>query len=87
MQKVTIYTTQYCPYCVRAKYLLDNKGVEYHEIKVDSKPKLRQEMMAKSGRHTVPQIWIGHFHVGGCDELWSLERAGKLDPLLEEGAE
>ena len=79
---IVIYTTRYCPYCIRAKQLLASKSVPYQEIAVDHEPALRQEMMRKSGRHTVPQIWIGETHVGGCDDLYLLERQGKLDPLL-----
>lgn len=82
MAVVTLYTTRYCPYCIRAKALLDHKGVAYTDISVDNNPALRQEMMAKSGRHTVPQIWIGERHVGGCDDLMALERKGDLDGLL-----
>lgn len=85
MSAVTIYTTRFCPYCVRAKQLLDHKGADYLEIAVDSDPELRQEMMAKSGRRTVPQIWIGQQHVGGCDDLFMLERAGELNGLLAAG--
>lgn len=79
---VLIYTTRFCPFCVRAKQLLDAKQAEYVEIAVDSDMELRNEMMAKSGRRTVPQIWIGERHVGGCDELFALERQGELDILL-----
>lgn len=79
---VVIYTTAWCPYCIRAKRLLDSKLVPYNEIKVDNDPVLRREMTQLSGRHTVPQIWIGERHVGGCDELYSLERSAQLDPLL-----
>ena len=82
MSEVTLYTTRFCPFCVRAKALLDHKSVAYTEISVDGNPELRQEMMAKSGRHTVPQIWIGETHVGGCDELMALERRGALDEML-----
>ncbi|MBU3068403.1 glutaredoxin 3 [Aestuariicella sp. G3-2] len=82
MAAVTLYTTRYCPFCVRAKALLDHKAVTYTDISVDNNPELRQEMMAKSGRHTVPQIWIGEHHVGGCDELMALERSGDLDAML-----
>jgi glutaredoxin 3 len=80
---VTLYTTRFCPYCVRAKSLLDGKDVAYRDIAVDSDPQLRQEMMERSGRHTVPQIWVGDTHVGGFDDLWALERQGSLDELLE----
>lgn len=80
---VTLYTTRYCPYCMRAKSLLDDKGVEYRDIPVDHDPQLREEMEARSGRHTVPQIWIGEQHIGGCDDLYLLERQGRLDELLD----
>ena len=83
MSKVVIYTTAWCPFCIRAKSLLDRKGVSYEEIPVDGKPALRSEMASKAGRTSVPQIWIGDEHVGGCDELHSLERAGRLDALLQ----
>ncbi|MCB1841618.1 MAG: glutaredoxin 3 [Halioglobus sp.] len=79
---VTLYTTRYCPYCVRAKQLLDAKGVSYREIGVDAEPQRRREMMERSGQRTVPQIWIGERHVGGCDDLYDLERRGQLDALL-----
>ncbi len=83
MNNVVLYTTRFCPYCVRAKALLKKKGVEFKDIPVDGDPALRREMMAKSGSHTVPQIWVGDQHVGGCDELYALDRSGKLDSLLE----
>ena len=83
MPKVVIYTTAWCPYCIRAKNLLEHKGVDYEESPVDGKPALRSEMAAKAGRTSVPQIWIGDAHVGGCDELHALERAGRLDALLQ----
>ena len=82
MQSVVIYSSDYCPYCVRAKQLLSRKGVDYTEIKVDGQPAVRAEMTRKAGRTSVPQIWIGDTHVGGCDDLHALERAGKLDALL-----
>lgn len=83
MQPVTLYTTPICPFCVAAKRLLDSKGVEYINLDVMAHPELRAEMMQRAnGRHTVPQIFIGETHVGGCDELHQMERAGKLDPLL-----
>jgi glutaredoxin 3 len=85
MQSVTLYTTPICPFCVAAKRLLDSKGVEYTDIDVMAEPDRRAEMMQRAnGRHTVPQIFVGETHVGGCDELHQLERAGKLDPLLAE---
>ena len=79
---VTLYTTRFCPYCIRARNLLDNKGVSYLDIAVDNDSRLRREMMTLSGRDTVPQIWIGEQHIGGCDELLSLERQGQLDEIL-----
>ncbi|WP_439104676.1 glutaredoxin 3 [Celeribacter marinus] len=83
MQPVTLYTTPICPFCIAAKRLLDAKGVNYTDIDVMRDPSRRAEMMQKAhGRHTVPQIFIGEEHVGGCDELHALERAGKLDALL-----
>jgi len=82
MNGVTIYTTRTCPYGISAKRLLDRKGVAYNEIPVDGNFALRAEMEQRSGRYTVPQIWIGEQHVGGCDDLHALERAGQLDGLL-----
>ncbi len=83
MQPVTIYTTRFCPFCLRAKYLLDDKGVAYEEIAVDFSPEKRQQMtQLAGGRRTVPQIWIGDQHIGGCNELYDLERQQKLDALL-----
>ncbi|MDY6799540.1 MAG: glutaredoxin 3 [Pseudomonadota bacterium] len=82
MADVTIYTTRFCPYCVRAKRLLDSKQVSYHEIPVDSDNEQRQIMMERSQGHTVPQIFINEEHVGGCDELYALEAAGQLDQRL-----
>lgn len=80
---VTLYTTRFCPYCVRAKSLLDHKGVTYTEIAVDSDPELRREMVNLSGRTSVPQIWIGEHHIGGCDEMMLLERQGRLDEFVK----
>jgi len=77
-----IYTTRFCPFCVRAKQLFDEKNISYKEIAVDNDPSLRQEMMKKSKRHTVPQIWIKDKHIGGCDELYALQRSGQLNALL-----
>jgi glutaredoxin 3 len=86
MQKVTMYTTPICPYCVRAKRLLAQKQVKYEEIDVSRDPQLRVSMVQKAGgMMTVPQIFIGETHVGGSDELHALERAGKLDALLNGG--
>ena len=85
MTSVEIYTQQYCPYCHWAKELLTRKGVEFREIDVTADRQMRQEMVARAnGGTTVPQIFIGATHVGGCDELYALEEAGKLDPLLAE---
>ena len=83
MSKIKIYTTPICPYCVRAKSLLKKKGAEFEEIDVFMDSGARQEMEEKSnGRRTVPQIFIGEQHVGGCDDLFALDSAGELDPLL-----
>ena len=83
MPPITIYTSAYCPYCASAKRLLKSKGAAFHEIDVDGRPDVRAAMTAKAGgRYTVPQIWIGDRHVGGCDDLYALDDAGKLDPLL-----
>ena len=79
---VVIYASRFCPYCIRAKQLLEKKGVAFEEINVDGHPELRAEMTARSGRTSVPQIWIGAVHVGGCDDLQALERKGELDTLL-----
>lgn len=84
MRPVTIYTTQFCGFCHAAKRLLAQKGAAFEEIDVGRNPGLRQEMMARAnGRHTVPQIFVGETHVGGCDDLYALERSRKLDALLE----
>ena len=83
MSKVTIYTTSLCPYCHMAKELLRAKCVAYDEVDVTGKAEKRAEMRVKAGgRNTVPQIWVGDHHVGGCDDLMCLDRAGKLDMLL-----
>jgi glutaredoxin 3 len=82
--KVLMYTTAACPFCQSAERLLADKGVpDVEKIRVDLQPARRAEMTQKSGRRTVPQIWIGERHVGGCDDLYALEREGKLDPLLK----
>ena len=83
MAKVLMYLTASCPYCQSADRLLREKGVAVERIRVDLEPARRAEMVQKSGRRTVPQIWIDELHVGGCDDLYALERAGQLDPLLE----
>ena len=83
MPKVTIYTTRFCPYCIAAKRLLTSKKIAFDEIAVDGRSDLREEMTERAGgAYTVPQIWIGDVHVGGCDELYELENAGRLDPLF-----
>lgn len=82
MAEVTIYSSNYCPYCIRAKQLLKAKNVSFDEICVDGANDLRREMTQKSGRTSVPQIWINTQHVGGCDDLFALEQQGKLDSLL-----
>jgi glutaredoxin 3 len=82
--KVVMYLTAACPFCQSAERLLAEKGVrELEKIRVDLEPARRAEMREKSGRHTVPQIWIGARHIGGCDDLYALDRKGELDPLLK----
>jgi glutaredoxin 3 len=83
MTRVVMYCTAACPFCQSAERLLRQKGVDIDKIRVDLEPARRGEMTQKSGRRTVPQIWIGERHVGGCDDLYALERAGELDPLLK----
>lgn len=84
---VIMYTTAVCPYCIRAKQLLKARGVEHiEEVRVDLDPVRREEMMEKTGRRTVPQIYVGDTHVGGCDDLVALDAAGKLRPLLDGAA-
>lgn len=83
MKPIEIYTSPLCGFCHAAKRLLDKKGASYSEINLSEEPDRRSEMMDRAhGRHTVPQIFVGETHVGGCDELYEFERAGKLDPLL-----
>lgn len=82
MVDVVVYSSEWCPFCVRARKLLDSKGVRYTLIDVDKEPKKRAEMAQKAGRTSVPQIWINQEHVGGCDDLFALEKAGKLDSKL-----
>ncbi|MBK8759502.1 MAG: glutaredoxin 3 [Sulfuritalea sp.] len=83
MPKVLMYSTAVCPYCVRAEQLLTRKGVtEIEKVRVDLDPGRREEMMERTGRRSVPQIFIGDTHVGGCDDLYELDHQGKLDPLL-----
>ncbi len=84
MPAVKMYTTAVCPYCVRAKQILKAKGVEQiEEVRVDTSPELREHMMQITGRRTVPQIFIGDTHVGGCDDLIALDAKGGLVPLLQ----
>ncbi|HZO01199.1 MAG TPA: glutaredoxin 3 [Burkholderiales bacterium] len=83
MAKVLMYATAACPFCQSAERLLLAKGAEIEKVRVDLEPARRAEMKHKSGRYTVPQIWIGERHIGGCDDLYALERQGKLDPLLK----
>lgn len=87
MAKVEIYSSMFCPYCHRAKRLLEAKGVTYEEIDVDAQPQRRREMVERAnGSRTVPQIFIDGRHVGGCDDIHALDRKGELDPLLQLGA-
>ena len=83
MAKVLMYLTASCPFCQSADRLLQQKGTAVEKIRVDLEPARRAEMIQRSGRRTVPQIWINGLHVGGCDDLYALERAGELDPLLK----
>jgi len=81
--KVKMYTTRFCPYCVRARSLLASKNVDFIDVAVDSEPDLRREMVDLSGRYTVPQIWIGSKHIGGYDDIAMLDRQGQLDQMLK----
>jgi glutaredoxin 3 len=84
MNAVRMYTTQVCPYCIRAKALLKQRGVDaIDEVRIDLDPVQREQMIALTGRRTVPQIFIGSTHVGGCDDLVALDRSGGLQPLLQ----
>ena len=83
MARVLMYATAACPFCQSAERLLAAKGAQVDKIRVDLQPELRAEMTKKSGRRTVPQIWIGERHIGGCDDLYDLDRQGGLDPLLK----
>lgn len=83
MPTIVIYTGRLCPYCTMAKRLFDRKGVAYTEIDVDSEPNLRQQLMERTKRRTVPQIYIGDLHVGGFDDLHALDMKKELDPLLQ----
>jgi glutaredoxin 3 len=80
---VTVYIADWCPYCQRAKQLLMQKNVAFTEINVDDESKFREEMISRSGRRTVPQIFIGDKHIGGCDDLFALDRNGELDRLIQ----
>ncbi len=85
MAHVVMYSTGICPYCVRAEQLLKRKGVlDIEKIRIDLAPEKRDEMLERTGRRTVPQIFIGGTYVGGCDDLYELDRSGRLDPLLTE---
>ncbi|HDP89840.1 MAG TPA: glutaredoxin 3 [Thioalkalivibrio sp.] len=84
--KVVMYATAFCPYCMWARQLFEKKGVNYEEVRVDKEPGRRGEMEARSGRTSVPQIFIGDFHVGGFDDMAALDRAGELDGLLGRDA-
>jgi glutaredoxin 3 len=83
MAHVTIYTRPFCGFCTRAVSLLEDKGADFTELEAGMDPALRKEMMERSGRTTFPQIFVGDKHIGGCDDMMALERAGRLDALLE----
>jgi glutaredoxin 3 len=80
--EIQMYVADWCPYCARARRLLRDKGVPFEEIDVDARPEARAQMVARSGRHSVPQIFVGDVHIGGCDELLARDAAGTLDPLI-----
>jgi glutaredoxin 3 len=82
---IEMYTTSWCPYCTRARHLLERKGASFEEISIEEYPERRAEMIQRSGRRTVPQIFIGETHVGGSDDLHELDASGGLDPLLNQG--
>jgi len=82
MTDVVMYTTRFCPYCVRARMLLESKNVYFTDVRVDEEPQRRSEMEQKAQRSSVPQIFIGDFHIGGCDDLFALEQQGELDSKL-----
>jgi glutaredoxin 3 len=84
--RIVMYLTDWCPFCAQARGLLERKGAKFEVINVDERPEAREEMITRSGRRTVPQIFIGDTHVGGCDDLYALDAAGGLDPLLKSGA-
>jgi len=81
--KVLMYVAGWCPYCMRARSLLESKGVDFEEIDVEAVPGARAEMRSRSGRSSVPQVFIGEYHVGGCEELQALDAAGRLEPMLK----
>lgn len=84
--EIEVYSGDYCPYCTRAKQLLQRKNLQYREIRVDMDPNEREKMIQRAkGRRTIPQIFINGTHVGGCDDLYALESAGKLDELVNKG--
>ncbi len=83
LPQIVMYSTAWCPYCARARSLLNRKGVSFVDIDIEAQPERREEMTRRSGRHTVPQIFIGERHVGGSDELHELDSAGGLDALLQ----
>ena len=88
MREVTIYTRAWCPYCQDAKALLRRKGVDFVEVEIDKEPARRAEMLERSGgRRSVPQVFVGTTHVGGCDDLYALDQEGGLDPLLAGAAD
>ncbi|NNF17198.1 MAG: glutaredoxin 3 [Gammaproteobacteria bacterium] len=84
MPKITLYGTRFCPFCIRARQLLEDKGVDFEDISVDQDAEQRLIMRERSGRTSVPQIFVDDHHVGGCDELYALERNGELDQLLKQ---
>jgi glutaredoxin 3 len=84
MAHIKVYTTPYCPYCVRAKQLLQQKQLAFEEIDVSNDPDQRQALLALTGQRTVPQIFINELSIGGCDDLYALERAGRLDALINQ---
>ncbi|MGB1807486.1 MAG: glutaredoxin 3 [Porticoccaceae bacterium] len=85
MSQVVLYGTRFCPFCIQARRLLNNKGIEFEDIPLDSDPQLRSAIMDRSSRHTVPQIWIGDDHLGGFTELRDLDMQGGLDSLISTG--
>ena len=82
MVPITVYYSPYCPFCVMALRLLEERGLQPEKIRVDNDPRLKQQMIERSGRHTVPQIFFGERHVGGCDDLFALERSRGMDVLI-----